>query len=436
MRNDKKTRLFSLMLTVLLIASFYTLTLKDVIDYPQQFKLFEGEKQALDIGFPLQISEGKSGEKLLQLQRYGDNLRRRVFLEPIGIGRTNINVKLLGVIPLRTMTVDVVPKIKLIPGGQSVGVRLNTKGVLVVGLEEIEGINGKRYNPGQDAGLCIGDSIIEINHERVRDAEHVTQIINKNKNNEILLRVRREQKEFNVKVTPVQCKDDGEYRVGLWVRDKTAGVGTLTFFHPESMKYGALGHAITDIDTGLLLTVNSGEVVKSKVASIEQGKRGKPGEIKGIFYDTSKPIGNLQKNTSFGIYGQAYDKLNNPVYPEPLEIAFQNQIHEGPATILTTIENNKIEEYEVYIQKVNRQKTPSTKSMIIKITDKRLLSKSGGIVQGMSGSPIIQDGKLIGAVTHVFVHDPTKGYGLFIEWMIQEAGLNIYNNRSQMAENQ
>ena len=413
------------------------LLIKEYTAYPNHLKIFEGESQSLEIRFPLKLNEKQTDHNIIQLVKEGNRSSDKIHLNSLQIGSTNLDLKLFGFLPYRSLTVDVIPKIKVIPGGQSVGVRLNTKGVLIVGLEEIEGLDGKKYNPGYTAGLSIGDSILQINQEKVRDANHVTSIINNIsiKDKPVNLMVKRGEKMLQLVIQPIQSKDEGEYRLGLWVRDKTAGVGTLTFLHPDSMKFGALGHAITDIDTGLLLTVENGEVVKSRVASVEQGKRGKPGEIKGIFYDTLKPIGNLEKNTHYGIYGKAYESITNSLYDKPIEIAFQHEIREGKATILTTLDNEEIKEYEIYIEKINRQKNPNTKSMIIRITDERLLAKSGGIVQGMSGSPIIQNNKLIGAVTHVFVNDPTKGYGLFIEWMIQEADIQAYMS-SKIANNE
>lgn len=434
MQIDRKRRLISLFLVAVFMTAFYVFVVKEIVQFPSELKIFEGESQSLDIKFPLKIMSKDGKNNVLQLVNLGKKDTNSIHLSPLKLGKANIQLKFLGIVPIKNLTVEVIPKIKVIPGGQSIGVRLNTKGVLIVGLEEIEGIDGKKYNPGYHAGLNIGDSILEINNEKVRDAEHVTNIINSNKNKKLYLKIKRGERLISVEINPVKSAEDGEYRLGLWVRDKTAGVGTLTFYHPDTMKFGALGHAITDIDTGLLLSVNSGEVIKSRVASVQQGKRGKPGEIKGIFYETSKPIGNLEKNTHFGIYGRAYEEIQNPIYRQPIDIGFQNQVKEGKATILTTVDSDEVQEYEVYIEKVNYQKNPGIKSMIIRVTDKRLLEKSGGIVQGMSGSPIIQDGKLVGAVTHVFVHDPTKGYGLFIEWMLHECGIELYNHR-QIANN-
>ncbi|MDF2546454.1 MAG: spoIVB [Anaerosolibacter sp.] len=426
MDKDRTKRLISLFVVAVFMTAFYVFVLNEIIQFPTELRLFEGESQSLNVKFPLKAENKQDTNNSIRLINHEKNKdNQSISLNPVKLGKTDIQLKLLGVLPIKTLSVEVIPKVKVIPGGQSIGVKLNTKGVLIVGLEEIEGIDGKKYNPGYTAGLNIGDSILEIGSEKVRDAEHVTNLINNNGNKMLQLRIKRGEKLLDINIHPVKSADDGEFRLGLWVRDKTAGVGTLTFYHPDSQKFGALGHAITDIDTGLLLAVNSGEVVKSKVASVQQGKKGKPGEIKGIFYETTKPIGNLEKNTHYGIYGKAYEDIENPLYHQPIEIGFQHQVKEGKATILTTVDSNEVQAYEISIEKVNHQKNPNVKSMIIRVTDKRLLEKSGGIVQGMSGSPIIQDGKLIGAVTHVFVHDPTKGYGLFIEWMLNECGVDL-----------
>ncbi|WP_129598578.1 SpoIVB peptidase [Anaerophilus nitritogenes] len=428
MFRNKSNRIFLIFFVVIVLVSFYSLSFEKMINVPEEIKIFEDEKQSFNVRFPFKVDHTKIDTNILKLSPKTDNDEKMLYLNPVNIGKTNIQVKLLGIIPFGSVKVDVVPKTKMIPGGQSVGVRLNTKGVLVVGLEKIKGIDSKYHNPAQEAGITVGDSILQINHIQIKDADHVTKIINENKNNQLNLKVKRRNEVFHVDIMPIQSVEDEEYKIGVWVRDKTAGIGTLTFYHPATNKFGALGHAITDVDTGLLLTVDNGQIVKSKVASIEQGKKGKPGEIKGIFYETSNPIGNLKKNTNFGIYGEAYDPLIHELYQEPIDIGYQYQVKEGKATILTTIDNNQVEAFEIYIEKVNRQRTPNTKSMVIKVTDPRLLKKSGGIVQGMSGSPIIQNNKLIGAVTHVFVNDPSKGYGLFIEWMMQEGGIDLLEN--------
>lgn len=325
-------------------------------------------------------------------------------------------------LPLKEVTISVLPEKVLIPGGHSVGVRMNVKGVLVVGLEEIETPNGQFVNPGLDAGLQIGDNILEINGTRVNNAREVKDVVNKIKK-DVRLKVQRKDDIINIKLTPVVSVDDNLYKIGVWVKDKTAGIGTLTYYDPSTHTFGALGHAITDPETGTVLSVAQGELLNSRVESVKQGKAGSPGEIRGIFYEADKPLGKLSVNTEYGIFGKTYAEIANPLYQKPLQIGYQNEIKEGPAYILTTLEGNKIEKYSIEIEKINHQTKPGTKSMVIRVTDKRLLAKSGGIIQGMSGSPIIQNNKIIGAVTHVFVNDPQKGYGIFIEWMLQDSNV-------------
>lgn len=323
-------------------------------------------------------------------------------------------------LPLKEVTISVLPERVLIPGGHSVGVRMNVKGVLIVGLEEIETSDSKFVNPGLDAGLQIGDNILEINGTKVDNAKEVREIVNKIKD-DVRLKVKRKDDIMNIRLTPVKSADDNLYKIGVWVKDKTAGIGTLTFYDPTSKTFGALGHAITDPETGTVLSVANGELLNSRVESVKQGKAGSPGEIRGIFYEADKPLGKLSKNTEFGIFGETYSQIANPIFQKPLQIGYQNEIKKGPAYILTTLDGDKIEKYSIQIEKINHQSQASTKSMVIKVTDKRLLAKSGGIIQGMSGSPIIQNNKIIGAVTHVFVNDPQRGYGIFIEWMLQSS---------------
>lgn len=323
-------------------------------------------------------------------------------------------------LPSKEATVEVVTEKMLLPGGQSVGVKMDVKGILVVGLEEINTPNGKTVNPGLKAGLQIGDSILSINGEIVNNARDVQKKINKIKE-KVRLKVRRKGKNKIIYLSPVLCIDDNTYKMGIWVRDKTAGLGTLTFYDPAQNIFGALGHAITDPDTGDVLCVAEGELVHSKVESVKQGKAGDPGEIRGIFYEADAPLGTLKRNTNFGIFGMLYKPINNPYYSKPIAIGHQKEVKKGKAYILSTLDGNKVEKYEVNIDKVNHQSEPGTKSMVIRVTDKRLLKKSGGIVQGMSGSPILQNDKIIGAVTHVFVNDPQRGYGIYIEWMLEES---------------
>jgi len=311
------------------------------------------------------------------------------------------------------------------PGGQPIGVKLNTKGVLVVALSDINGSNGKVPSPAANAGVQIGDSIIKINNVEINNAEDVTRFVNKEKNSELILKLQRKNDSnfFEVKVKPTIDSVDGKQKIGLWVRDSTAGVGTLTIYDDKTKKFAALGHPITDSDTGTILNVNSGVIVSSNIVSIKKGTRGSPGELRGLFINEDKIKGQIIRNTECGIFGDGTKSLINNKFNKPMKIGLRNEIKIGKAEILTTINGSEPELYEIEIQKLLTQNTSGSKSMIIKITDPKLLEKTGGIVQGMSGSPIIQNNKIIGAVTHVLINKPDVGYGIYIEWMLKDAGI-------------
>ena len=316
-------------------------------------------------------------------------------------------------------------EIMVYPGGQPIGVKLNIKGVLVVALSDIDSTNGKVLSPAASAGVQIGDSIIKINDVEINHAEDVTRFVNMEKNSDISLKVQRKNNlnTIDIKVIPVVDAKDGKRKIGLWVRDSTAGVGTLTFYDDKSKKFAALGHPITDADTGTILSVNNGVIVSSNIISIKKGTRGNPGELRGLFMDESKVKGEIIKNTECGIFGNGNRSLINNKFNKPMKIGLRNEISVGRAEILTTINGLEPELFEIEIQKLLPQSTSGSKSMVIKITDSRLLEKTGGIVQGMSGSPIIQNNKIIGAVTHVLINKPDMGYGIYIEWMLKDAGI-------------
>lgn len=316
--------------------------------------------------------------------------------------------------------VPVVAEKVLVPGGQSVGVKMDVRGVLIVGLEEIEGKDGEKVNPGLLSGLQIGDVILEINGTAVYRADEVQELVNKIKGN-VRLKVKRNDETLSIEIKPVQSKSDDLYKLGIWVKDKTAGIGTLTYYDPSNSTFGALGHGIVDPETSSILSVETGLLLESQVQEIQEGKSGEPGEIRGIFYHANDPLGSLARNSQFGVFGMTYHPIENPLYTKPIAVGTREQVELGKAYILSTLSNNEIRRFEIEIEKIEKQDSPEDKSMVIRVTDKKLLEESGGIVQGMSGSPIIQNDRIVGAVTHVFVNDPQRGYGIFIEWMLEES---------------
>lgn len=423
-KNNKKKAISGFFL---IIAIVYIIQVVNIFQLPSNINLIKGDKKNIDILFPFTLDVLQSKDKILNIENNENELnlmtRNSYKLNSEKEGKANINIKFLGLLPVKTMEVNIVNRIKLYPGGHSIGVKLNTNGVLIVAISDIEAKDGKTYTPSKEAGIKIGDSIIEINNIKVKDSYHVIEILNNIGNNEVKLKIMRDNKEFTTTITPVQAKEDSSYRIGLWVRDKTAGIGTLTFYHPDTKKFAALGHGISDIDTGKLMNIRDGEILEATISSIEQGKKGHPGELRGMFFESQNLLGSIEKNTTFGIYGNMTAKFKNPFFNKPIPIALQHEIKEGKAYILSTIGGKEIKKFEVEIIKLESQLNIASKSMVIKVTDEELLSKTGGIVQGMSGSPIIQDNKIVGAITHVFVNDPTKGYGLYIEWMLEQADL-------------
>ncbi|HNR03456.1 MAG TPA: SpoIVB peptidase [Bacillota bacterium] len=352
-----------------------------------------------------------------------------LLMEDAGKGKAKANLMLLGLLPVKQVTLNMIPDIKVVPSGEAIGVRIESKGVLVVGLSSITDTKGRRCSPAADAGFEVGDKIIQIADNQVEKERDIIDYLNNrhDKEERTKVLVERDGSRQDLYVKPVKCEEDGIYRIGLWVRDNIAGVGTMTFYDPKSRMFGALGHGITDVDSGVLVDINSGKIIKSKIASIQKAKKTVPGELVGVFYDSEDEYGIIYKNTSFGIYGKL-SKKQKPERTKPVSIGLNSQIKEGPAKILTTIEGNKVEEFDIEIQKAMRQRNSESKSMIIRITDEKLIEKTGGIVQGMSGSPIIQDNKLVGCVTHVLVNDPTKGFGISIEWMLKEADIELVDS--------
>jgi stage IV sporulation protein B len=422
--HKKITKFYVLNLVITFIIIFAANSFITIYNYPSEINLMQGHSQKLEDSLVCKLVLDNIDEDNIYLSKLNNKLTTFTLINGKIKGTVNAKLKIFNFIPVKNVTVNVIPDKKVIPSGEAIGVKIQTKGVLVVGLSSITTEDGKKRSPAADAGFEIGDTILEINNKKIEKDRDITNMVNNSKEESLNFLIERDGKQQNIDVKPVKSLEDSFYRIGLWVRDNIAGVGTMTFIDPDTNSFGALGHGITDIDSGVLVDISKGSVLKSKVASIQKARKTVPGEIVGIFYESQNPYGKIDKNTDFGIYGSLNlkERQNSA---EPMPIALSYQVQEGPATILTTIDGNKVEEFDIEIQKVNRQSTSNNKSMLIKVTDQRLLDITGGIVQGMSGSPIIQDGKLVGAVTHVLVNDPTRGYGIFIEWMLEEADIEF-----------
>lgn len=312
--------------------------------------------------------------------------------------------------------------IQVIPVGEIVGIKLYTSGVLVVGTSEIQGIDGRMHKPFENSQIKEGDSIIAINENIVNNTSELIDAINICNGEKIEITYKSEDIEKKCEITPIMDKSK-EYKIGLWVRDSAAGVGTVTFYNELTQSFAALGHAITDIDTGDIIQTSSGEIDDVNIVSIIKGIDEEPGKIQGAIKSNST-IGNIYKNTQFGIFGIIKNSSNLKLdYSKKMHIATRQEIALGEAKILSDI-NGEPKEYQIEIQKIYLNNNYDNKSLLIKVTDEELLNKTGGIIQGMSGSPIIQNGKFCGAVTHVFVNNPTIGYAVFADKMIQELAEN------------
>lgn len=309
------------------------------------------------------------------------------------------------------------PVKEVIPCGGLVGIRVESDGICVVGTSDFETEEGKQ-DPSADR-IQKGDTIHLVNGKEVHTKEELKQLVESGDGEVMTLSIHRNQETKEVEIYPEYSVEEGEYKLGLWVKDGAQGIGTLTYIDPDTSTFGALGHGITDSDLKKLMPVKEGEITQAAITSITKGQRGAPGEMSGIIeYHDNTIIGNIVQNTPLGIYGSLNDNGTKILQGKKIPIAYQDEIHEGEATILSSLTGKDIREYDVIVQKVSKYSSEPSKGMVIKIVDPELLEQTNGIIQGMSGSPIIQDDKIIGAITHVFIQDPTKGYGIFIENMI------------------
>lgn len=325
------------------------------------------------------------------------------------------NLKLFGIIPVKEVTVTEKSEQKVMVSGEVFGIKLYTDGVIVVGIQEVQTDSGKK-NPSGSAGIEVGDIIVEINGENVYTSDRVQEILGSNSGESFDVKIKRNERYRNYTITPVYCEREGCYKAGMWVRDSTAGIGTITFYNKQSGIFAALGHQINDVDTKEIMPMLDGEAVKATVSKIEKSTRGTTGSLECDF--TNQTLGKLLSNTDCGIYG-AYAEISDCAKEYP--VASVQEVKKGKATVISTVENGQPKEYEIEITHIGFNENNREKNMIVKVTDDELIDKTGGIVQGMSGSPIIQNGKLVGALTHVIVGNPTKGYAVFAQTMLEES---------------
>lgn len=428
MSINKIRKIIGTILLVSLVSLGFFKPIQEYVSFPKEIVLFQSQQTEISNSMSSFAAQTTDEDAVFTVATQSDSTLALMGSEP---GESEMTLELSG-LPIKRVDVKVLPDFKVIPGGQSIGVRLSTEGVLVVGHHLIETTSGKK-SPGEIAGIQVGDVIMKINGESIEQMSEVAPFVEEagKTGNSLNVTFKRDNKTLTTELTPLQDKKQQSYRIGLYIRDSAAGIGTMTFYDPKSKKYGALGHVISDMDTKKPIAVNNGKIVLSTVSSIEKGANGQPGEKIATFKDRSTALGNIVKNSPFGIFGELNQDMENGIMDKAMPIALSHQVEEGPAKILTVLKGNEVEEFDIEIVNSVEQKFPATKGMVLKITDPKLLDKTGGIVQGMSGSPIIQNGRVIGAVTHVFVNDPTQGYGVHIEWMLNEAGIDIYQDQKK-----
>lgn len=396
---------------------------------PDKIRILVDKSQNFDFKLPIEADIITEDVGVLQVNesKVPSNQIHINFNEPFSIqssktGSYTVILKLFGFLEFKKISLDVIESMELIPSGMPIGITLRTNGILVLGTAPITGEDGMNYEPAINI-LKTGDYITAVNGKTVKSKEELIKLIQATNGEIVNFNIRRKKNELTVSIKPVKTSS-GEYKIGTWIRDDTQGIGTLTFISSNG-DFGALGHGITDVDTGVLLEVGEGAIYHADIISIVKGQSGAPGELSGVIHqnETGK-IGTLFKNTHQGIFGTVnsnsdiYKSASDNNYSVPMPIGLKQEVQIGNASILCYVEG-KIKEYSIRIEEVDLNSSNLSKGLVIKITDPDLIATTGGIVQGMSGSPIIQNGKLIGAVTHVFVRDPARGYGTFIENMIQ-----------------
>ena len=366
----------------------------------EDFKIKKGEN--LSINSPLPVTALYNG-KVLSSDHTANT------------SNISIDLKMFGVIPVSKAEVQVIDQLQVALLGQPFGMKLYTEGVLVVDFTDII-INGNKYNPARDAGLKKGDYILSANGKSLSVNEDLVEAVKNSKGENMHLKISRNSNTLNLNVTPVMQEETGDYKIGVWVRDSGAGIGTLTFYSPAYNVICGLGHGVCDEDTGGLLTLKKGEIVSAEIFSVDKGVEGTPGQLNGRLKNNT--IGEIKLNSQCGVYSLPTKSVT---VNSLTEIALKNEVENGDAKILCTVEGETPKFYSCKITLKKGKYNSPTQNMIVTVTDETLLEKTGGIVQGLSGSPILQKGKLVGAVIHVLVDDPAKGYGIFAENMLETA---------------
>ncbi|MEG1847037.1 MAG: SpoIVB peptidase [Lachnospiraceae bacterium] len=417
-KNSKRWKRYQYMLCILLLTGLLAIPVLLYYEIysrvPGNIMLRSGLEQRLDFEVP--VSGELYREDAIPAISVPIQLNKPVTILAGPSEQYKMNLRLFGMIPLKHVDVQVIEDRTLIPAGIPIGIYVKTEGVLVIGTGKFKGIDGLWQEPAVPV-LQAGDYIEAIDGVSVYGKRDFVNRMKDCKGEEVILTVNRNQEEIPIRLQPA-ANEMGEYKAGIWIRDSAQGIGTLTYLDSQG-RFGALGHGINDMDTSSLMSLEYGTLYQTKILSVNKGENGKPGELTGVIqYMDENILGEIAANTTEGIFGICNEQLAQMVQTTALPIGLKQEIEIGPAQILCTIDG-QTQSYQVAINKVDYVTSSVNRGILLEVTDPRLLSETGGIVQGMSGSPIIQNGKIIGAVTHVLVQDSTKGYGVFIENMLE-----------------
>ncbi len=394
-------RLFKTLSIVLLIFSvgIFSAVIYGTKYFPNEINIIEGENPDFGVVFSVEDNFALAAGTVSSSQH-----------------KTQITA--LKVIPVKDITINVTKRRYVGIGGEVFGIKLYTKGIIVVSIDSVTTPNGSK-DPAIVAGLKCGDIITHINSQSALSSQQLTDAIEQSQGKELILKIDRNGQQLELKLKPEKSVNGG-YKAGIWVRDSSAGIGTITFYDDSAKLFAGLGHAVCDVDTGKIMPMNNGEAVRARVNGFYKSSAGNPGELCGVFSDIA--LGSLRVNCETGVYGELF----RPSGAKPLPVALESEVKLGAAQIITTIDESGPQYYDIEITKLYPTSDLSSRNMIIKVTDPELIEKTGGIVQGMSGSPIVQNSMLVGAVTHVFVNDPTQGYGIFASRMLATQD-SLYN---------
>lgn len=432
-RNQRKRKIYKKCLAVAMVLTCFSLvglwTLLAYKQIPGSIKLKVGEELIWNMRLPImgEISKVEDKEELqavavneqaesnISANSIQIDLSETVTMKADTLNSYRMDLKLFGFIPFKQVEVDVIDEMTLTPVGLPIGIYLKTEGILVIGVGDYTSLDGHSVSPADNL-LKSGDYIRAVDGEEISDKNTFIKMVEASGGKPMILTICREDEEFDVRVTPVQ-NQNGEYKLGIWVRDNAQGVGTMTFVDGQG-NFGALGHGITDVDTSLIMQLRSGTLYRTDIVAIKKGVKGEPGEMTGMIdYSDKNILGVVTQNTEKGIFGTCNEKMIDRVDCAPLPIGLKQEVEKGEAQIYCTVDGEPAY-YDIVIKDVHLDNDNVNKGIVIQVTDPELIALTGGIIQGMSGAPIIQNGKIVGAVTHVLINDATSGYGIFIEEML------------------